>query len=230
MSSKGFGILMACIAVLAGRARAEPFWIAYEADDGRFPEEVGWERITYGGGDARWFEDGALVLDGRASIEIADLYQIQRPLEPGPDELFVMEWRLRVDELSGVDDPGISIGSSGDGVVTLTFSESSIYSWYEGTSIDFSPGSFHDYRFTSPDMLTYRLYLDGQLVHTGSFVGPWYSSKVMWGDAVLGASSLAAWDFARFGVVPEPAGALLIGCAGLPVIHAISRQRRRSFS
>lgn len=167
------------------------------------------------------------MLDGRASIEIADLYNIEHPLEPGPGELFRLEWRLRVDGVLGHDDPTVSIGSYGHGVLQLGYSESSIYSWYEGVWVGFTPGVFHDYLLTSADMLSYRLYIDGQLARTGAFVGPWYESAVMWGDGVLGASSLSAWDYARFGVVPEPTAVLLVGCAGLAVIRTISRQRRR---
>jgi hypothetical protein len=84
----------------------------------------------------------------------------------------------------------------------------------EGVWISFSPGVFHDYSFTSPDLLTYTLSIDGQLVRTGRFTGPWYDSYVCWGDGAQGASSLSSWDSVAFGNVPEPGASLILVVAG----------------
>jgi hypothetical protein len=98
--------LLTC-AWLVARAEAEPYWVAYEGD--ALPEEVGWKRHwgdasgPYGPGANRWIEDGVFVLDSLKDDQIFDYYDVQRPIDPAPGELFIAEWRGRVDEPS---DPG----------------------------------------------------------------------------------------------------------------------------
>jgi hypothetical protein len=198
---------------MAGAAEATPWWVAWEGET--WPEDSGWQRTTYGGGCQRYLQDGTMVLDGRASSDISDFYSMQHPLAPGPNEAFVMEWRLRVDEVKGFTDPGVLALSQGDGVVFLGYTQSSIYSVCEYAWIPFTPGVFHDYRLTSTNMATYALYIDSQLAYEGHFVPSGGESEVDWGDATQGAASLADWDYFRFGVVPEPSAGLLLGFAGL---------------
>jgi hypothetical protein len=197
---------------------AEEYWIAYEGDD--FPENEGWERYTRAGGAERSLEEGTLILDGMASWEIVDEYLIRTPVHPDPGESFLFDWRLRVDEVLGYSDPLVAVCADELGEVLLTYSGSGVYSLLEGVWIDFTPGSFHDYSFTSPDMVTYTLHIDGQLAHTGYFVGPSAISAVCWGDGAEGASSVSIWDYVRFGIVPEPGAGLLLGLVGLAAIGA----------
>ncbi len=193
-------------------ARAD-YWISYEAND--WPENEGWDRWVYGGGAQRSLVDGTLVLDGRASIDIADIYRMDIPAPPGGGQAFTAQWRLRVSDLTGYDDPAVRVSWEPQGAVVLAYTETGIYSVLEGAWIaGFEPGVFHEYVFVTPDTSTYSLYIDGQLVYAGSFVGPWNESVVQWGDGVLGASSLSEWDYVRFGV-PEPATGLLLGSAVL---------------
>jgi len=84
-------------------ATAEQYWIAWEGDD--FPENEGWTRYTRAGGAERSLEDGTLILDGTASTEIVDIYYIQTGVVPDPGEQFLLDWRLRVDQVEGFADP-----------------------------------------------------------------------------------------------------------------------------
>jgi hypothetical protein len=126
----------------------------------------------------------------------------------------VLEWRLRVNEVDGAADrpvkPAITVGFDGYGVATLQYSESSLHSLLEFAWIDFEPYVFHDYSLTTSDLLTYTLRIDGSVAHTGQLETPCFTCAVAWGDEVTGATSLSDWDYVRFGVVPEPSGALLI--------------------
>ncbi len=216
--------------MLAGSAAAEPFWVEYNASCGLFPEEVGWERFTYAGGAERWFEDGLLVLDGTASSDIADLSGMTLAWEPDPTEFFRMEWRLRVDEVYGFADPLVAVECGGHGTVFLRYAREAVYSLFEGVWIPFAPGEFHEYALTSHDMLTYKLEIDGVLAHVGEFVGPWYHSAVGWGDGTSGASSVARWEYVRFGVVPEPTGRIQLAVASFVLWLAAAKRIGRDLS
>jgi hypothetical protein len=206
-------------------ALADQYWVTYEGND--FPENEGWERYAYAGGAERYLQEGCLVLDGRASIDISDFYRQPLPADPGPGEVFLAQWRMRVDEVSGFFDPGVAVGSYGHGAVVLCYQQNRIYSLLEGVFIDFAPGVFHEYSLVSVDMLSYALYIDGALGRTGLFVGPMSQSQVDWGDYTQGASSLSDWDFFRFGVVPEPTTGLLFALGGLGAMLLRTRRTRR---
>jgi hypothetical protein len=108
-----------------------------------------------------------------------------------------------------------SINASGYGTVGLRYSTDGIYSMCESVWIPFAPGVFHEFSFTSADLATYTLTIDGVPAYTGQFVGPWPYSYVCWGDGTQGASSLAAWSSVGFGNVPEPSASLILGSAAL---------------
>jgi hypothetical protein len=211
-----------CVAALGTVAMAEPYGVTWEGDT--YPEQDGWKRTVRGGGAERSFVDGSLVLDGLASTDIVDDYYMLRTVYPDPGEGFVMEWRLRVDDVQGYADPVAAISSDDRGGVFLIYTEGAIRSMLEGIWIPFTPGEFHTYSFVTTDMVSYELRIDGVLAHAGRFVGPLPDSGVTWGDGVQGASSLSQWDYVRFGIVPEPhAAALLLGSASLAV--GIARAR-----
>jgi hypothetical protein len=131
-----------------------------------------------------------------------------------------MEWRLAVDEVYGNAprpvDPTVAICSDDGWIVGIEYGHDRIYSGFEpDVSIEYSPGVFHDYQLLSADVRTYELYMDGLLIHSGSFWEGLPGGFVAWGDGVQGARSLTHWDYVRFGVVPEPAGGLLLSCAAV---------------
>lgn len=210
-----FMILLACAGLSASAARAEPYWVSYDGTD--FPENEGWERY-YGnwegpgqGGGFRTIEDGILTIDSLYDDGVVEgaIYHRPSQLDPGPGELFIAEWRLSVDEVYGVRpnafDPMVVIVSDEHWIIGIRYGADMIYSSFEDdVSIPYAPGVFHEFRFTSWDMRAYELYMDGNLVHEGSFWEGLLTAYVAWGDGVQGAASLSRWDYIRFGVIPEP--------------------------
>ncbi len=187
-------------------ALGSQFWVEYDPskNGGKLPEEVGWQRFVYAGGAERWFEDGALVIDGLASSPIADDYWVTMALDPGPGEAFIIEWRLRVDDADECDDPLVAIDSAGNGLIMLSYRENEFYSVAEGVWTGFEAGDFRDYRIESVDMQAYWLFIDGELVREGSFEDPGPFSGVTWGDGTIGCASRSTWRWVRFGIVPLP--------------------------
>ena len=205
-------------------ALAEEYWIAYEGDD--FPENQGWTRSYGAGGADRWIDDGVLVLDGRVDIGIYDSYSMLRPIDPEPGELFIMRWRLKVEELSGWADPAVGVFSDESWSVAFAFSESRVINLDDlDMSAGFEPGVFHRFELRSSDMRSFELSIDDTLALTGDFVHVITASKVAWGDGAVGCASLLRWDYFEFGVIPEPSGALGI-VAMWAVVFCI---RRRDF-
>jgi len=202
-------LIMAFALSCAFPAAAEEYWIAYEGND--FPENEGWTRLWSGPPAERWIENGSLVIDSRASTATTEWYEwYPQPLDPSLGEVFIMEWRLRVDEMVN-SWPDISVGVFSDERWAAAFHlyEDTIESVFEeDVSADFQSGVFHEFELRTSDMRTYELYLDGALAIEGSFWLSLTSSKVGWGDTVSGAASLARWDHFRFGVVPEPSSAV----------------------
>jgi len=220
---------------------ADQYWIAYEGND--FPENEGWLRVSYGQPE-RWLEDGCLVIDSRGSVSWVEFYQLdmQGNLDPGPAELFVMQWRLRIDEAYGAD-IGIGVFSDDRWAAGFHLDGDTISSTFEpGTSAPFLPGVFHEFELRSPNMRTYDPYIDDELAIEGSFWFQLIESRVGWGDTVQGAASLSRWDYVRFGVVPEPWSFLMLtglygvagrsrGCVGrVPpgVRRAVAGMQRRT--
>jgi len=203
------------LCVVAPPAAGDRYWVAYEGDD--FPENEGWERLNFGDGPAnRTLDDGVLTIDSLWSTNISDFYKMERPLNPGPGETFVMEWRLRVNQV--VDngprlvDPGVALFSDDDWALALQFGVSGFRSGFEdNVSFVFEAAVFHDYRVRSTDMRSYALYVDDELIHNGAFWEPTTTrSRISWGDGIQGAASHHDWDYFRFGVVPEPSSSLLV--------------------
>jgi len=202
--------VMAALGVLVAQAGADEYWIAYEADD--FPENDGWRRHfgnedgPYQGGAERWIEDGVFVLDSLRHDQIYDFYDIERPIDPGPGELFVAEWCVSVKESIPEYDLGVSIArDEPPGDVLFRLREDEVYIWTEGVSISLGQPGFHTYRLESWDMESYSLVIDEAVMYYGMFDPETFSrSRVAFGDGTQGARSLSHWDHLRFGVVPEP--------------------------
>ena len=204
--------LMLLLAVRGTSALAEPYWIAWEGDD--WPENQGWTRVWgdwngqyHGSGAIRTLEDGVLTYDSLFDDGVYDYSFIERPgqIDPAPGEVFVMEWRLRVEQVIGAWDGGVGLFSDDSWGLGLRFNEDEVISVFEGLlSIPITPGVFHQYRLTSANMRGYDLYVDENLVHQGVFVDVFTQSYVSWGDGTQGGAGRHHWDYVRFGVIPEP--------------------------
>jgi hypothetical protein len=209
-----FGVCL--LGLVAGSARGEPYWIAYEGDV--FPEEAGWQRHwgdehgPLGPGAERRIEDGVFVLDSLRHDQIFDFYDVQRSIDPGPGETFVAEWRMRVDEQSDLGDASVGISRDAyPGYVQFYFGDDAVLSVTDGMLFAIEPGVFHTYRFVSPDMLQFEFFIDGMLTHQGAFEDfTLVQSSVGFGDTVQGRRSLSYWDYFCFGVVPEPGSGLSV--------------------
>jgi hypothetical protein len=210
----------ALVLLSATPAGAAPYWVAWEGND--FPENEGWERGHFGDNGPtaeRSLTDGIMTLDGRASIDIVDGYVRQRQINPGPGEVFLVQWRLRVDDVLAHPlapyDPAVIVYSDDGWEVILEAGEAVGHSLLEQFSFPMEPGVFHHWELRSSDMRSYDLFIDGALVYAGQFVPAVRRSQVEWGDLTAGAASSSRWDYFRFGVVPEPATWMLVGLGAL---------------
>jgi hypothetical protein len=214
-----------------GMAGATPYWIEYSASSGNFPEDPqeGWTRYTWGGGDLRYFEDGALVLDAQGDPNKSDTYAWFRPgqLDPGPQEVFLAQWRLCVSQVTiGPFDPAVAVYSDAHTGLLLAFGYDSVAE--PGQVIGtFEGGVFHDYEVRSPDMLSYDFYIDAVLVHSGQFYPIVSSSLVDWGDGAIPTASLSRWASFGLGVIPEPCSVWLVLAASLMRLKPRARPAAR---
>ncbi len=201
-------------------AFSTPYWIEWTGDDGSWPEEQGWERVWgnwqgqyQGPGAYRTLEDGILTYDSLYDEGVYDFYQMFRPgeVDPGPGQVFVMSWRLIVEQLAGYADPVVGVSSDDAWVLGFQFGLDRMYSVFENyLLIPFAPGVFHNFEVHSTDMRSYDLYIDGDLARHGAFqpnIGP---SEMWWGEGIQGAASLHQWDRFAIGVTPDPHGILLL--------------------
>lgn len=187
--------LMLGFLLLTSSARGTPYLVDYEPSSGLYPEQTGWSRYIDYGGAERSIEDGALLLDSRASLGIMDYYikYMNGTLDPDPGETFFMQWRLKIDETVNGNDLDVWLFSDQSWSVAFHFDADTIQSAYElGVQAPFAPGIFHDYDLVSPDMRSYTLYIDGAPAIQGSFrhlLGG--ASEAGWGDDVQGSTSLS---------------------------------------
>jgi len=206
--------------------RADQYWIAWEGTE--LPEVQGpWLRSLGYGGAKRTINNGILTYDSLHNINIWDYSYIerQRKIDPGPGEMFVMEWRLRVRKVIGDADPTTSVASDEAWMVGFAYAEDRIFSVFENfLEIPIEPGRMHEYRLLSTDMRAYDLFIDGGLVRRGAFSKRITSSYVGWGDGVQGAASLHEWDYFRFGVIPEPATGVSLAVPFLACVVGANRR------
>jgi len=208
----------AALGGLASTAGAAPYWHTYEGND--LPENEGWTRYWgnqdgeyQGDGAIRTLDDGVLTMDSLYDPWVWDWAYIERPgqMDPDPGETLVMEWRLLVEEVLGRVDPGVSLASDERWLAGFAYNEDYIWSIYEeDVTIPITSGVFHDYHFTSSDMRTYELYIDGTLAREGVFSPLASQSEVIWGDLGKPLASRAQWDYFRVGVVPEPTSLVMV--------------------
>ena len=219
-------VVAAALGVMVSTAGADEYWLTYEGND--LPENEGWERhwgndegSHEGEGAIRTVEDGILTMDSMYDLRVYDYacHYLYGELDPDPGELFVAEWRVYIEDWVGDYghwDSKVSICSDEGWLLAFGLFPDHVESQFEDdVYIPITPDVFHEYLLLSWDMRAYELYIDGELALLGSFWDDHVSSKFSWGDCVSGAASLAHWDYARFGVVPEPCslGLLVFLCA-----------------
>jgi len=194
---------------------ADTYWVAWEGegDTAGLPDQCGWER-NWGNWNGQYqgpganptLENGVLTFDSLYDPGVCDFYEMDRPgeIDPGPGSVFLMEWRLKVDQTIGGHDPELAVASDTARIVGLAYTADEMLSTFEpDVLVPITPG-YHDYRVISWDMLSYELYMDGALVHVGTFWQGVCDAYVAWGDGVQGAASLHHWDWFRFGAVVAP--------------------------
>jgi hypothetical protein len=195
--------------------------VAWEGDD--FPENQGWERLhgPDGAQATRTLTNGAMTIDGLQTPPVYDGSRISGNgnFDPDPSKVFVMRWRMRVEQIEGFHpwDPVVAVVSDTLRAADFIHSYDRIRSAYEGATVAFAPGVYHTYDFRSPDTITYVLTIDGAPALQGVFTQTAGVPFVAWGDRSSGVGSRTTWDYFRFGVVPEGsagAGLLLLGIAG----------------
>lgn len=192
--------------LLGGISKADTYWIAWEGNDPNdWPEYDGWIRCYERPGADRTIENGVLTY-ASTDTKIFDYYERYRPgaLDCGPNELFVLEWRLWVESVTNSTDPGVCVHSDESWTVGLSFNAQFIHSSHEHVDIPIPPGDWHAYALISPDMRSYDLFADGSLIWQGSFAQRYMQSRVTWGDGAQGVASVHHWDYLRFGVVLPP--------------------------
>lgn len=210
-----FVIVVACWATCGALLAAEPYWIAWEGDD--FPESQGWTRMWgnwqgpyQGPGAHRTLEAGVLTYDSLYDPGVVDYSYIERPggIDPPPGHLFVMEWKLKVDQVVGFADPTVGLFTDGAWALGFAFTPDTIYSTFENyLTIPIVAGAWHEYRVVSADMRAYDLFVDSLHARHGTFKPAFSASMIAWGDGAQGAASFHKWDYFRVGVIPEPVSA-----------------------
>ena len=214
-SSAAVAVAFAAL-LLAPPAAATPWWVAWEGND--FPENEGWERTIYGEPAQRTLDNGVMTLDSLATAGGWDAYQLflGGNLDPGPGELFIMRWRLRVEAIEGGNwDPTVYIMSDDAWIISFHYSMNRLWSTFENVLLSFAPGVFHSWELRSANMRQYELYLDGGLVRQGQFGQAVVPSRLGWGDGGGLERSRSAWDYVHVGTLPEP------GCVAALVIVGI---------
>jgi hypothetical protein len=205
-------IVAAALGALVAQAGADEYWIAYEGND--LPENEGWTRNTYAGGAERWLEDGALVIDSISvgDPQATDAYRQVDVRRPERGELFVAEWRMRLDQFEGFYDASVVISRPEPrGWVQFGHGLDHLVVFDEWDEIPVAPHECHTYRFESHDMDAYTLFVDGAPAYEGYFQTPSLLDPLFaFGNMARGAASVSRWDYVRFGIVPEPGSLVLV--------------------
>ncbi len=218
------GLVLTACAVPTGA-----YYISWQGDC--LPEDDGWTRVWgdwsgpyHGTGAIRTIQDGVMTMDSLYDPGVADLAEMHRSFNPAPGELFVMEWRLAVDQATGPD-PAVALFSDDRWVVGFTWDADRVFNMFDpGLDVLVAPGEFHNYRMTSWDMRTYAFFIDGEFIHEGPFSYGGSTSTLAWGDGTQGEASLHRWDYMRVYTIPEPTCLALCGA----VFLWLARKRRKS--
>jgi hypothetical protein len=227
-------MLRGCLITLALGVFVCPAGAYFVEWDGTcLPEDAGWTHqwgdwngLYHGTGAVRTIQDGVMTMDSLYDPGVYDIALMQRPFNPAPGEMFVMEWRLAVDQVVGPGDPGVCLNSDDGWLVSFKYDGGRVFSLFDpGLNVPVSPGEFHDYRMVSENMRNYEFFVDGELSYEGDFWygGPGSWSTMGWGDYSQGVASLSRWDYVRVYTTPEPSCLALCGAL---VLVAAPRRRK----
>ncbi|MGD8453210.1 MAG: hypothetical protein PVJ57_15435 [Phycisphaerae bacterium] len=217
-SVTGVIVFLSAALLLAGAvsARADPFYLRYDADE-VYPEDAGWERHTtdpYGLLE-RSLADGILTIDSRRSAYITDWYDREiAELELAPGEELRFTWRVNIleaDTDDGDSDTNVAVSNASAQYVKLFLAPTFVAANEDGVSgpehiYELAQQGWHTFLLSSFDMLHYDLFVDNTYAFSGDFTrhlipGP---NRVSFGDTFIGLTSRSAWDFVEIQVVPEP--------------------------
>jgi hypothetical protein len=237
-SVAGVIVFLSAALLLAGAvsARADPFYLRYDADE-VYPEDAGWERHTTDpyGLLVRGLDSGIFTIDSRASPYISDFYRRDLgDFGPGPGETVTVTWRMRVPWADASDyeaDPKVLISNGASEYVEFFVGTDFVAVDEDGLLgpehlYEFDPCQWRTFSFVSADLEHYELYVDGALAFTGALSldyigGP---NRVTFGDTFIGFASLSEWDYLEVAVVPEAASAPLALTAMAFCAHLRRRQ------
>ncbi|MBU0638068.1 MAG: hypothetical protein KKB50_04325 [Planctomycetes bacterium] len=210
-------LFVTLVLAAAATAAADPFYLRYDPDEGRFPEQEGWGRYWDDPEDKliRSVDNGVFRLDTRGSVAISDLYEaVSDAFILEPEEELHVRWRMETVETG-------TFMETADVVVGIVNKDSEAVEFFlapDFVSVDvvpppgaehfytIEPGVVHSYEFVTPDMWEYDLYVDDQFAFHGAFDGyAWRECpRIGFGDAIRGLSSLSEWEYVEIAVVPEP--------------------------
>jgi hypothetical protein len=207
--------LVFCVLACPQIGKSDMYWIAWEGQDWPENMNLAWVRSwgnwkgPHQGGAYRTLEDGILTYDSLYDPGVFDWYEMHRPgaLDPGPGEVFLVQWRLWAEQVTGYPayDPGLYVQSDQARGLGLAFNDTSVLSVCEQKVIAYiEPGCFHDFALWSANMYDYHFDVDGQELAVGVFHQGFSTSWLFWGDCTQGAASLHHWRFVCFGVVVAP--------------------------
>lgn len=223
-----------CASLFLAPVLADPFVLRYDASE-VYPEDAGWARRTDdpAGLEQRILDNGILTLDGTASPQIADVYEVHDPaLTLRPGERLVLTWRMRTlvntFDADNHSDVAVYIATPFYTGVELYLGTDRIA--YNGdvanpdaeTVSFFSEFEYHTFGLRSEDYQNFSLTVDGIPAFSGIFSeGGVVVPRVAFGDSTFGFSSLSEWDFVEVAVVPESSSAVM----GLAVCGLLIRRR-----
>ncbi len=192
--------------------------ITYEGNE--FPEEAtpSWERLGTFDAD-RWIEDGTFVhfleLGAWAPPPFGenDVYRRSISEFSGQDTFF--QWRVMSD-VPAEDVDGsptvVSAGGGGSAGYHTTITKSLVRFIRDNpitlvAYFDISPDVMHTYRIEITDAFNYVYYLDGEVISSGTSLGPYptASSVLLWSARYYLHDNTARWDYVRYGILPSDA-------------------------
>lgn len=209
-------IVVTAFLAFALPASAGEFFLRYDGEKS-YPEQDGWTRLLYDpeGGLVRTLEDGALVLDTRASLLTSDRYRTDdAALAPLAGELLRVTWRVQTTFSNGglgLSEVALILVASDLRYVELQIGPDFVaddrYLGDEPSLIKpIAPGDFHTFELLTADLERYELYVDGVSAFGADLHGEalGFGPRMVFGDLLIGGvTSVAAWDFVEVAVTPD---------------------------